>query len=53
MSKFLKVQCDCGSQQLVFGDAKSEVTCQKCGNVLVEPAGGRANIHCRILEVLG
>lgn len=53
MSKFLKVKCDCDTQQIVFGDAKSKVACQKCGNILVEPSGGRANINCLILEVLG
>ncbi len=53
MSKFLRVQCDCGVQQTVFGDSKTEVFCQSCGNALVSPTGGRADVQCRILEVFG
>jgi len=53
MSKFLRVQCDCGAQQVVFGDSKTAVFCQSCGNPLVEPTGGRATVQCRILEVFG
>lgn len=52
MSKYLKVQCDCGNEQIIFGDAKSKVKCNKCAKPLVLPRGGRAGINCRILEVL-
>jgi small subunit ribosomal protein S27e len=52
MSKFLRVECKCGQDQVVFGDSKSAVSCKKCGSVIVEPAGGRAKVNCRILEVL-
>jgi len=52
VSKFLRVQCECGADAVVFGDSKSAVNCAKCGNTLVEPTGGRARIKCRILEVL-
>ena len=52
MSKYLRVQCDCGNEQVAFGDAKSTVKCLKCGKDLVLPQGGRAGINCRILEVL-
>ncbi|MBI5229025.1 30S ribosomal protein S27e [Candidatus Micrarchaeota archaeon] len=52
MSKFLRVECKCGEDQVVFGDSKSKVNCRKCGTPIVEPSGGRALIKCRILEVL-
>ncbi|MFH1246903.1 MAG: 30S ribosomal protein S27e [Candidatus Micrarchaeota archaeon] len=53
MSKFLKVQCECGSESIVFGDAKSLVKCFNCKKVLLEPKGGRAAVNCKILEILG
>lgn len=52
MSKFLKVQCDCGNEFVTFGDSKTQVNCPKCGNVCLKPSGGRAEVGCRILEVL-
>jgi small subunit ribosomal protein S27e len=52
MSRFLRVQCDCGQDAVVFGDSKTVVKCQKCGKTIVEPMGGRARINCRIVEVL-
>ncbi|MFH0835861.1 MAG: 30S ribosomal protein S27e [Candidatus Micrarchaeota archaeon] len=52
MSKFLRVQCDCGEDAVVFGDSKQKRNCDKCGATLVEPTGGRAKVNCRILEVL-
>ena len=52
MSKFLRIQCNCGHDLIVFGDSKQVVKCPKCGAVLVEPTGGRAKVNCRILEVL-
>ena len=53
MSKFLKVQCNCGSESVVFGDAKSVVNCFNCKGVLLKPQGGRANILAKIVEILG
>ncbi|HII39034.1 TPA: 30S ribosomal protein S27e [Candidatus Micrarchaeota archaeon] len=52
MSRFLHVECDCGGNEVVFGDAKMAVSCLKCGKVLIRPQGGRARIDCKILEVL-
>lgn len=52
MSKFLRVQCDCGSDSVVFGDAKSKVTCFNCKKELLTPTGGRASLNCKILEIL-
>ncbi len=53
VSKFLKVQCECGSDSVVYGDAKSEVKCFNCKKVLLEPRGGRPKVNCKILEILG
>ncbi len=52
MSKFLRVQCNCGTDTVVFGDSKTSVHCKKCGNLLVKARGGRAKILGKILEVI-
>ena len=52
MSKFLRIQCECGKDAIVYGDSKSEVKCSKCGKTIVESKGGHAKITCRVLEVL-
>lgn len=52
MSKFLRIECKCGEDQIVFGDSKTKIFCKKCGAVIVECKGGKAKINCRILEVL-
>lgn len=53
-SRFLKVKCgDCGSEQVVFGSAASEVKCLKCGKLLAKPTGGKAKVLSRIVKVLG
>ncbi len=42
-SKFLKVKCkSCQNEQIIFSHAKTVVKCQICGEVLAEPAGGKA-----------
>ncbi len=53
MSKFLKVQCDCGSESIVFGDSKSVVKCFNCGNAILSPRGGRAEVKAKIIEIFG
>ncbi len=52
MSKFLRVQCDCGSERVVFGDSSTDVYCNGCGNKIVDATGGRAKVNCKIVEVL-
>ena len=52
MSRFLHVECDCGADAIVYGDAKMPVKCVKCGKVIIKPQGGRGRIDCKILEVL-
>ncbi len=52
-SRFLRISCPkCRSKQVVFGCAASRVVCKKCGNLLVEPTGGKSKIKAKVLEVL-
>jgi small subunit ribosomal protein S27e len=51
-SKFIKVKCKCGSEQVLFGSAASIVKCLNCDAVLARPTGGRANIEAKITSVL-
>lgn len=51
---FLKVLCDdCENEQVVFSHSSSEVNCEICGKTLVTPMGGKAEIHTKILEIVG
>ncbi len=51
-SKFLKVKCnDCGSEQIMFGNAASKVACLVCGKLLAEPKGGKTKILAKIIKV--
>ncbi|MEM0475329.1 MAG: hypothetical protein QW343_00870 [Candidatus Norongarragalinales archaeon] len=52
VSKFLRIQCSCGADAVVFGDSKTNVHCKKCGNLLVRARGGRAKILAKVLEVI-
>jgi small subunit ribosomal protein S27e len=52
-SKFLRVKCnDCGSEQVVFGNAASEVRCLVCGKALAKPGGGKAAMVAKVTKVL-
>ena len=52
-SKFIKVRCSkCKNEQIIFGKAATVVNCLVCDKVLSDPAGGKAQIKARILEVL-
>lgn len=51
-SKFLKVKCKCGNEQVVFSHASTRVTCLVCNTVLAEPQGGKAKILAKIVKVL-
>ena len=52
MSKFLSIECKCGQKLMVFGNSKTKVHCPACNELLVEPKGGKAEVNCKILEVL-
>ena len=48
-SYFYEVECPkCGNRQMVFSHAATLVKCFSCGEVLVEPRGGKAKIHAPI-----
>jgi small subunit ribosomal protein S27e len=52
-SKFLKVLCKkCKNEQIIFSKSAVLIKCSKCGEILVEPAGGKARIKGRIIKVL-
>ncbi len=52
-SKYVKVKCECGNEQVVFDHATTQVKCSKCKVVLVHPQGGKSLIHGEILEEVG
>ncbi len=53
-SRFLLVVCpNCGHKQVVFSHATFRARCLNCGEVLVEPTGGKAIIKGKIERVYG
>ncbi len=52
-SKYLKVQCKCGSEQTVFSHTTSVVKCNQCKEPLAHQSGGTAVIDGKIVEELG
>ena len=51
-TKFIKVKCKCKNEQIIFGNAASQVKCLVCDEVLAEPKGGMADVKAKVLEVL-
>ncbi len=54
-SKFMRVKCnECENEMIVFNHAKMIVKCQGkgCDEIIATPAGGKAEIHAEILEIL-
>ena len=51
-TKFIKVKCKCKNEQIIFGNAASQVKCLVCDEVLAEPKGGMASVKAKVLEVL-
>jgi small subunit ribosomal protein S27e len=50
---FYLVACpDCENEQIVFGKAATEVTCQVCGHTLARTTGGKAAIEGDIAETV-
>ncbi|MEW5996859.1 MAG: 30S ribosomal protein S27e [Candidatus Micrarchaeota archaeon] len=41
MSRYMKVKCECGNEQVIFESASSRVGCRVCNKRLVEPRGGK------------
>ncbi|MET1101003.1 MAG: 30S ribosomal protein S27e [Pyrodictiaceae archaeon] len=53
-SRFLLVKCpQCGNEQVVFSHATFPVRCLVCGQILVKPTGGKAEIKGQVIRVLG
>jgi small subunit ribosomal protein S27e len=53
-SLFYRIRCiSCESEQIIFSHSSNTVECQMCGEVLVEPTGGKAKINGAIIAVLG
>ena len=53
LSKFLKVRCPkCKNEQIIFGNASTEISCLVCQSQLAAPTGGKVNVQARVLEVL-
>ncbi len=53
-SRFLRVRCtNCEGEQIVFSHSTHTVKCRTCGNILVDPTGGKAKINGVIVSVLG
>ncbi|AAR39072.1 NEQ219 [Nanoarchaeum equitans Kin4-M] len=50
-SRFIKVRCKCGNEQIIFDRASTIVKCHKCGNILAKPTGGKAQIFGEIVEI--
>ena len=40
------------NEKIGFGNSSTNVKCIVCGNILIEPTGGKSKIKARILEVL-
>ncbi len=51
-SKFLRVRCECGNEQIIFSKASTEIKCLKCKKVLAKPGGGKAEILAKVVQSL-
>ncbi|ABK78311.1 ribosomal protein S27E [Cenarchaeum symbiosum A] len=52
-SRFVKIECEsCGSPTIVYSMAKSAVNCRFCGNLLAEPAGGKAVLFGKLQAIV-
>jgi len=52
MGRFLRVKCECGNEQNIFGNSSTVVKCMVCNRTLAEPTGSRAKVHGKIVKVL-
>ena len=47
-SSFIKIKCDkCKNEQVVFERPASTVKCLVCGEILVEPTGGKGIVKSK------
>lgn len=50
--KYLKVQCKCGNEQVVFSHTTQIVNCSGCKEPLAHPSGGAAVVHGKVVAEL-
>ncbi len=43
-SRFLRIKCECGNEQNVFGNASRQVKCLVCNALLAKPTGSRVSL---------
>lgn len=51
-SKFLKVACSCGNEQVIFGKASLKIKCDSCNKLIAKPSGGKTIVLAKVKEVL-
>lgn len=52
-SSFLLVKCiKCGAERIIFSHSTTRVRCDVCGELLVEPTGGKAKIYGEVVRKL-
>ncbi|MCK4429420.1 MAG: 30S ribosomal protein S27e [Candidatus Aenigmarchaeota archaeon] len=51
-SKFLRVRCECGNEQIIFSKSSTEVKCFECEKVLTKTTGGKAEIMAEVVQSL-
>ena len=53
MSRYLRVKCECGNEQNIFGNATKVVHCLVCKAKLTKSTGSRAEIiGGKVIKVL-
>ncbi len=53
-SMFLKVKCPkCGAEQVIYSHSSMKVNCKVCGETIVKPTGGKAEIIAKKIKRLG
>jgi small subunit ribosomal protein S27e len=54
-SRYLRVKCECGNEQNVFGNASMDVSCLVCGSLLAKTTGSRIDLSAgkgKVIKVL-
>jgi small subunit ribosomal protein S27e len=52
-SRFLKVKCnDCGNEQVIFGNAASNVKCLVCEKPMAQATAGKTDVKGTVVSVM-
>jgi ribosomal protein S27E len=51
-SNFLKVECSCCNEQVIFGKVASKVKCSVCNKPLTKPSGGKTVVLAKVVKVI-